>query len=266
MDHSAIRSQLPTLVAGHLPRNTHRFKFRVYDDKPPISSPGFLIDPKPFEGTVVAQTDSAIIIKVARTQFAVIDRQLATQEPAVGARVEVIPYARRDFDGRRLDVPTEETRYTNEGQPYTVRSVILGGATTKLPIPEPRCPELAALVRQLQEMPAPDGFRRITHLLVDAGARDFSWVDPGRADIIRTPPAIRFTVSTNKFRGRVTLLYERVLDLYAVELHDGDTRVERVSDVYFDGLGEVLERLIDDGVWRLIQVRTLLGKSARARH
>ena len=266
MDRSAIRSQLPTLVAGHLPRNIHRFKFLVYDDQPQESSLGFLIDPKPFEGTVIAKIDAAIVIKVARTQFAVLDRQLATQDPAIGTRVAVVPYARHHFDGARLDTPAEETRYTADGEPYTVRSVILGGGTTKLPIPEPRCPELEALVQQLQEMPAPDGFRRITHLLVDAGAGDFAWMDPSAADIIRTPPAISFSVDTTKFRGRVTVLYERGLDLYAVELHHGASLVERVDAVSFDGLGETLERLIDDGSWRRIRVETLPGKSARIRH
>src|SRR3546814_9826753 len=71
------------------------------------------------------------------------------------------------------------------------------------------CPELQELVDQLEQLPAPDGFRRITHMLVDAGARDITWVDPLPADIIRTPPAIGFTVATMKFQGRVTVLYER---------------------------------------------------------
>ncbi len=37
MDHAAIRAQLPTLVAPHLPRNTRRFKFRIYDNTPLVS-------------------------------------------------------------------------------------------------------------------------------------------------------------------------------------------------------------------------------------
>ncbi|NPZ83230.1 GTPase, partial [Pseudomonas aeruginosa] len=75
------------------------------------------------------------------------------------------------------------------------------------------------------------------------GARDITWVDPLPADIIRTPPAIGFTVATKKFQGRVTVLYERGLDLYAVELHRDGELVERVDEVFFDTLGETLERL-----------------------
>jgi hypothetical protein len=126
--------------------------------------------------------------------------------------VQVEPYARRRFDGLRADTPEEETAFTADGKPYTVQRFVLGSAPAKLPIPEPRCPELQELIQQMEQLPAPDGYRRITHLLVDAGARDFTWVDPLPKDIIATPPAIAFTVATAKFQGRVTVLYERGLD------------------------------------------------------
>ena len=42
-----------------------------------------------------------------------------------------------------------------------------------------------------------------------------------------------------------------------VELHrDGDL-LDRHDEVYFDMLGEVLERLVDDGRWRLIDVSVI---------
>ena len=106
-------------------------------------------------------------------------------------------------------------------------------------------------------------------MLVDAGARDFTWVDPTPSKIIETPPAISFTVSTAKFEGRVTILYDRGGDTYVVELHrqNGESveLVDRHDEVYFDMLGEVLERLIDDGRWRQIDVSILDAKAARKR-
>lgn len=266
MNHSAIRSQLPVLVSGHVPRNSRSFKFRIYDDQPAVSRLGFHIDPKPFQGKVIAKTDEAIIVKVARTEFAVLDRRLVTEAPDDGVMVEVIPYARRRFDGGRIDTPEEATRHTTDGLSYTTHTVILGGSPVKLPVPVARCPELAALIEQLEKLPAPDGFRRLTHLLVDASARDFEIVDPPPNDIITTPPAISFTVNSAKFQGRVTVLYERGLDLYAVELRRNGESVERVDDVYFDGLGETLERLIDDGSWRHIRVEVLTSKSSQVKH
>lgn len=136
---------------------------------------------------------------------------------------------------------------------------ILGSAPAKLPLPQPRCPELQELINQLEQLPAPDGFRHITHLLVDAGAREFSVVDPLPDDIIKKPPAISFTVATEKFQGQVTLLYERADDLYVIELKRNGELVERVDQVLFDSLGKTLERLIDDGSWRRIQVHCLSG-------
>ena len=95
---------------------------------------------------------------------------------------------------------------------------------------------------------------------MDAGARDITWVDPLPADIVRTPPAIGFHRRHGEVPGRVTVLYERGLDLYAVELHRDGELVERVDEVFFDTLGETLERLIDDGSWRRIRVQCLSGR------
>jgi len=259
MDTQAIRAQMPTLVVGHVPSNARSFKFNIFDGQPKVSTLGFHIDPKPFEGKVIAITDEAIVVKTGRTEFAVLDRTLVTEVPDEGVKVQIEPYVRRRFDGLRADTPEERTEFTSDGQPYKVKAHVLGATPAKLPIPEPRCPELQELVNQLEQLPAPDRFRRITHLLVDAGARDFTWVDPMPADIIETPPAISFTVATTKFRGRVTVLYERGLDLYAVELHRDGELVERVDELFFDCLGQSLERLIDDGSWRRIRVQCLSG-------
>lgn len=259
MDTQAIRAQMPTLVRGHVPSNIRTFKFNIFDGQPKVSTLGFHIDPKPFEGKVIATTDEAIVVKTGRAEFAVLDKALVTDVPDEGAKVQVEPYARRRFDGLRADTPEESTEFTAGGQAYTVKRFILGSAPAKLPIAEPQCPELQELIHQLEQLPAPDGFRRITHLLVDAGARDFTVVDPSPSNIIATPPAIGFTVASAKFQGRVTVLYERGLDTYAVELHREGELVERVDEVFFDTLGQTLERLIDDGTWRLIRVQRLSG-------
>jgi len=257
MDIQAIRAQMPALVRGHVPSNVRTFKFNIFDGQPKVSALGFYIDPKPFEGKVVATTDQAIVVKTGRNEFAVLARALVTEVPDEGSKVHVEPYARRRFDGLRADTPEERTELTSDGQPYKLATHDLGSAPAKLPVPELRCSELQQLVHQLEQLPAPDGFRHIAHLLVDAGARDFTWVDPLPKDIIATPPAIGFTVATAKFQGRVTVLYERSFDLYAVELHRDGELIERVDEVFFDTLGETLERLIDDGNWRLIRVQSL---------
>ena len=112
MDTQAIRAQMPTLVVGHVPSNVRSFKFNIFDGQPKVSTLGFHIDPKPFEGKVIATTDEAIVVKTGRAEFAVLDRTLVTEVPDEGAKVQVEPYVRRRFDGQRADTPEEQTEFT----------------------------------------------------------------------------------------------------------------------------------------------------------
>jgi hypothetical protein len=261
-----VEAQMRSLVGKFIPRNSRSFKYTVYDGQPQKSALGFYVDPKPFAGKVVADIGDGIVVKRdgKRAEFAVLDRALVTEVPDMGIRVEVFPYARRRFDGERADTPKREIRILPDGTQYETQSLILGAAPAKLPIPEPRCPELRDLIEQLEELSAPDGFRHLSHLLVDAGARDFTWVDPLPEDILKTPPAIAFTVVSAKFQGRVTVLYDRGQDLYAVELSRDGEIVERVEQVDVTSLGQTLERLLDDGTWRRIRVQPLAsGKATR---
>jgi len=175
MNHALLKTQLPDLLKPHVPRNANGFKYRVIDALPQPSMLGIMFDPKPFDGKVVALTDEAIIVKTARTQFAVVDRKLASIVPAEGTKVFVRPYARRRFDGLRADTPEERTKIDSDGTSHTVTTHILGAAPARLPVSKPQCPELADLIEQMENLPAPDGFRKITHLLVDATLFGLLW-------------------------------------------------------------------------------------------
>ena len=56
MDRSLVKALMPSLVAGHVPRNARGFKYLVFDGQPLPSTLGFTIDPSPFDGKVVAAT------------------------------------------------------------------------------------------------------------------------------------------------------------------------------------------------------------------
>jgi len=49
-------------------------------------------------------------------------------------------------------------------------------------------------------------------------------------------------------------------------LHRNGELVERVDQIFFDMLGDVLARLIDDGTWRQIRVEVLSGGCKPTRH
>ena len=263
MDRNLLKTQLPTLLGPHIPKNVRQYKWKFFDGTFPRGAFGFHFDPQPFEGKIVVKTEEATIIKVKPSEFYILDRQLITDDLPEGTRVKVTPYARRRFDGLRADTPEERIEKYADGTQFVVKTHVLGSAPAPLPVPKPRCPELAAMIDCIETMPAPDGARHISHLLVDAGARDFSCVDPDPVDIFKTPPALRFSVTTEKFTGEVVVLYNRGPDLYAVELYQAGEQVEAVDEVYFDMLGETLERLIDDGKWRRIQVEALLKTGLR---
>lgn len=257
MNRSALRTLLPTLLAGHVPARTRHYSYSVHDALPNESRLGFYVDPHPFQGKIIAKTDEMMVVKTARTQFAVLDRTLVNDDPPEGSTIEVTPYARRDFDGSRMDKPVEKVERLPDGTTFTSRTVILGGNTTRLPVPKPQSPELADLIEQIETMPAPDGRRRIVHILVDALATDFRVDDPPPAQIIATPPTIHFRVSTRKFIGCVALSYDRALDYYRLLLHRDGEVISFVEHIDFTSLGQVLHDQLDDLRWQTIDVRVL---------
>jgi hypothetical protein len=137
-----------------------------------------------------------------------------------------------------------------------VETAILGGAgrIVKLPVSKPKCLELGSLIELLETDELPDGFRLVTHMLVDAGAKDFEIVDPKPQDIIKTPPAVSFSVNTRKHSGRVRVFYNRGMDSFGIELLQDGSRTYFDDYVLFNELAERLWELIDDGTWNKIDV------------
>lgn len=267
LNREKVVSTLKDLLAAHLPHNSRKFYYTVFDGVPSDRNMmGFIPDPEPCEGKVIEILDDSFLIKIERTTFCVVDKSLATCIPSVGETVRITPYARRDFDGERLDAPKKEIMTLPDGTQFSSETIMLGREITLLPLAVPKCPELAQLKEQIEMMPAPDGFRKVAHLLVDANAKDFSMVDSKPKNIIKTPPAIRCHVKTTRFEGELAIIYERGSDTYAIELCPADKQIERIDDVYFDELGQRLADLIDDELWLQIKVEVLNSKATRRTH
>lgn len=264
LNRENVVSTLRQVLLKHVPSNCRRFDYKIFDGVPcDRNMLGFIPDSKPCEGKVIEILDDFFLVKIKRTAFCIVDKSLATAIPSVGDIVQITPYARRDFDGQHSDTPKKEIRTLSDGSQYSITSVMIGGTTTHLPLSEPKCPELAQLKEQIEMMPAPDGFRKVAHLLVDANARDFSMVDPEPDDIFKTPPAIRCHVKTTRFEGELAIIYERGSDTYSIALSQADKLIEQIDDVYFDELGQRLADLIDDELWLQIKVEVLSSKATR---
>ncbi|MEJ5209447.1 GTPase [Denitratimonas sp. CY0512] len=269
MDRASAKQYVHGVVHAFVPSNARKYNFGYINPMEPAQNTlGFFIDPRPMEGTVVA-FDDLLLVKTGRIQFIGVPASILRGDelPQVGDKVQIVPYARRKFDGRRFDEPNVETRTMPDGTQYEVKTLVIGGGHLEFPLEtKPTCPELAEMIRQMTVLPAPGsdcGYRRIVHMIADAGGKDFRLVDPVPEKIIETPPELSFHVSTAMFQGRVAVRYNRGSDTYEVHAdsdHAGRDPI-RIEDVHFIELGEVFERIFDDGSWAYVTVN--ITKRAR---
>jgi len=263
LNRQKLDQALPALLKEYIPRNIRYFNYRIVDFSVCHNMLGIIVDPQPFEGKVVVYTDEAMIVKIGRKDFRVVDLAYVTDKPVLGSQVRVTPYACRHFDGRRIDEYEEKNVIASSGSVLkSVRMVL--GAQTKLPVPQVKCPELAEMINQIQQLPAPDGVRKGVHILVDAGATDFSVVDPEPNQIVATPPTLKFKVANPKFQGEVAIIYNRGLDAYEMELRQNGALFHRDDYLLFDDLGPKLVEYVDDGLWQKIEVRVIANTKRKA--
>lgn len=283
LDKTTIKQSLSELIQPLVPKNCRRYHYRFCELLPAENAFGIRCDPQPFKGKAALIHHSFILIQEegSKNKFVIVDKAYLDNLPELGAKVEVTPYARRHFNRQRIDEPEREVRTLADGTEYVMTKMMLGGTTTELPSPlskeQIQCPELLALIEQLEQLPAPDGFRCISNLLVDAGAKDFTINDPKASDITKSPPSISFVVNNTKFNGKVTVGYDRGADTYFIQLNPAtlistqacvvredsslaETTAHEpmeVTDVYFDELGLRLAELTDDGSWQVTRIKSL---------
>lgn len=269
LDRQEIHNSIGKLASPHLGRNIREFRYQIIDNyHEPSALLGMVFDHKPFEGKIVTYTDTMMLVKISLKEFRVIDLTYVTEKPAIGSKILVTPYARRNFNQKRIDEPEKEIKTTRDGSQYVVTHHVLGGKDVELPLPITRediqCDSLKELINQLEQLPAPDGLRKIAHVLVDAGATDFTVVDPAYKNIVETPPSVSFTVDNPKCCGRVAINYDRCADAYDIEhTHNGQV-IKRLENLYFVDLASNLVDLIDDGAWQQIHIEVL--KKSKTTH
>lgn len=254
------RDWVHSVVSRHLPATARRYSLAVYVGEKSVNATiGIRIDLHPAEGKVVELTDEWVLLKVGRAaEFFVVARDLVDAVPALGAVVRITPYARRGFDGRRLDAPTEQI--TDSG--LRLQSWTLGESRSRLPIDKEslKSQYLRDMIDQVETLDAGDGVRSMSQVLVDAGAwmHPVEFVDPHDRDIIATPPALKFRVATAKHVGGFEIRYDRAADTYNLFLtgQDGGI-VKECEGALFDDIAGIAVDWVDDGSWRIAKVEVL---------
>lgn len=255
LDKEKAREWVRSVVGQFLPKNSVRFSIGFYNGEAthhPVF--GFVVDPTPVEGRVIAINDDWTLLKIARTQFFVFANTLLSVPVELNQSVRITPYARRRFDGKRIDTPDD----CGNG----VAIVKLGGHGCHVPVNKEAlvCDFLRDMVNQVEQLPAGDGMRTLAHVLVDAGAHfaDVEYIDPNYQDVIATPPTLRVRVRTLKHDGYLEIVYDRGMDYYHVNLLDlRRIQILSLKDIDFTSLAETVIDLVDDGRWRIAQVEII---------
>ena len=259
MDRNSVIKLFQPEVMSSIAKNASKYTlFHLDAGTPGENILGFYADPKPATGTVVAIKEGIVLVKIDRAAYYTFPAdQAAPIVVNVGEKISITPYARRRFDGTRLDEARVETQTAADGTQYSIRRMILGEQGDALPVPEAKCEYLRDTLRYLKDLKVPGQHRTISNMLVDANATDFQTVDPSDENVIATPPCVSFSVSTVKFQGRVAVVFDRAKDEFRIELYRGDVLVECVDRLNFDDLAETLESLIDDGSWCRLKIELI---------
>ncbi|MBK6616151.1 hypothetical protein [Ottowia sp.] len=259
-----------SVASKHLGANIRQYSWRTYiAEKSVATSFGFQLDISPMEGKIVDENDTFVLMKVSAKEFFVALKSALSMVPEVGSKCKITPYARKRFDGERLDKP--EVVHENG---FTSTRMILGEYRSYLPIDKKTivCPEFKDMIEVIEDEKA-DDVRTIAQVMIDAGAlkepvffQDVT--DPEQ--IIDKPPTVRFRVSTQKFDGYLSILYDRAMDSFTIVLLDPQLN-EIAKDEYqfitLEGnstLGQKIIELIDDGQWKIAPVE-VLKKAPRQR-
>lgn len=258
-----------TVSRAHLASNCREYRWAVYVAQRSNSSAlGFQVDLKPAEGKIVDESEEYVLMKTSRTEFFVAAKESLSIVPEVGSVCRITPYARRLFDGTRLDAPIEENCGT-----YVTKIYHMGAYKSPLPIDKEKiaCFQFRDMINVIESERA-DSIRTISQVLIDAGALAepiFCQDVIDEEDIIDKPPTLRFAVCTSKHTGYVEIRYDRAGDCFTVLILNGDMTVLSCTEqvyIAIDGpsnIGQIIIDAVDDGAWKIAPVAILKKAPAR---
>lgn len=256
------KDYLQSIIHLHISANIRKFFVNIYVGEQSVSSLGMCVDLPPATGKVIGMDQDWVAIKTGSNRFFVCAKNLMSIIPGIGDTVTVTPYARRGFDGQRLDAP--KSSVNEDGVPMT--TYVLGRSTSRLPVEHSiiKSSYLRAMVTQVEESQAPDGIRSLAQVLIDSGALKghVSYIDPLDSECAEKPPTLQFRIDSKKFNGWLNVIYQRANDCYKLQLIKLETHAVaiEVNNVLFTTLAAQVVDLVDDGSWNIAKV--VITKSA----
>jgi hypothetical protein len=258
MNRDDAQKIITSVAAVSLPKNTRRYKWTFLDGGLGENALGYSVDHQPVEGKIVYTDGEIVVLKQgAKAIFTAVDHSILPESStfAVGDKVRITPYSRRRFDGSFLYEPVKNA----DGFSVTFH---IGESVSYLPLDKGAITSQYLLdMIDLLERGKTSSYRTIAQVLIDAGAtleplqvND----DPDPENIIKSPPAITFRIQCAKLSGYLSVFYDRALDYYGINVMDGcGTIVDTISDIDFTSMAAVIQKLVDDGTWRMAKVEIL---------
>lgn len=251
-----IQREVEQFMAKHVPSET-KYDYLLIDTYPLglYNSWDSDSDPDPFNGEIVAYSRKYMLVKISSNSYRVIDLRYVTDKPPIGSMVKVTPYARRNFKGDRTDSLIRTLTSWKE------RGIAKSYGMHKALLPIPRAiqsPYLKSLVSRIEYAYIEEGYRSISEILVDAGADDFSIVDPSYEEVISQSqlPSIQFRIDgvmVNYFK----ITFDPLTDSYQLDMTCKNQIIASEHGIKLSELWEHLVPAIDDGSWQRTKVEVL---------
>lgn len=264
-------------VLANLPANARRYTWRNYLGEDNHNTLGGVSYLTPCAGTVVACDNDFTLVKTGRTSFDVISTHLLSTQVNVGDKLAIKYHQLRRFDGKLADGSEDPAvngciSYNLTGAfatfPVTWENRYLGVAEKLAHNYQViQNPYLRDMIKQIEQLSVSMGAaRKLVSVLIDAGASQLTFVDPPEAQSCDIPPAIAMHFAKAKFAGGqpgdFRIEYDRAMDTYTI-IKASAGIVEKMQNVHFPDLPDVIVEALDDGTWAKAQVTVLKRAPAK---
>lgn len=258
LNRQDVETTLTKLLARYIEKHGRLVDWSIFDCTAINNKRGIFIDPIPFVGKVVHYNEQMMIVKTKSTEYMAVALDYVTCRPKRGTKVLVTPYARRQFGGTRCDRYEAEIQGDNIKHYVITQEALYPMDPTYFPIDNLHSKSnlFKNLIKNMQTLFAHHGLRNLVHILVDANAKNFKFVDPV-VNYGGSYPYMECEVNTQKYKGLVKIwIYDNGHE-FGISFSNGNCVLGSENRIPFEQLGERLEERIDDGKWRKIKINIL---------